>query len=442
MNAGEQLALKRFSALYGSPKQGAQGPTGPTGNIGIPGRATNTGATGPLGETGATGETGPAGDAVNTGATGPMGPTGIQGARGFSTGQVLYLNNSQTDRTSYNVAALTPVQNPNPQMANNYLTDTIIQIANFITPVSYPNSAIIPPGTINFVLSANLTGTPTEDGNPSTCIFAQIVTKSQDGEENIVATSEYSAAIPFQQLTQVTFNAVIQNPIPLNLTDRVVFKLFSYLLNGDDNTELQVFYENNNPLYSHVHTTFGIIGTTGPTGVQGFQGPPGPAGPVGEIGSTGATGITGITGCTGTNGIEGPPGPQGPKGDVGSQGPVGPPGSMPRVGLTIIPINPADTEYTIIVSAMSEGHSYIIAQNSALQNLTVSISSNIDPSLYYNIKNYSANDVNLLLQVDGGNPISMNSTTPSLPPAILNKYRGSNPPHMTLFWNGTTMVLV
>lgn len=442
MNAGEQLALKRFSALYGNPKQGSQGPTGPTGSIGMPGRATNTGATGPLGETGPTGETGPAGDAVNTGATGPMGPTGIQGARGFSTGQVLYLNNSKVDSTSYNVADLTPVQNNNPQMGSNYLTDTVIQIANFITPVSYPNSAIIPPGTINFVLSANLTGTPTENGNPSSSIFAQIVTKALDGTENIVATSEYSAPLPFQEITQVAFNAVIPNPIPLQQSDRVVFKLFSYLFNGDDNTELQVFYENNNPLYSHVHTTFGIIGTTGPTGMIGLQGPVGPVGPAGEIGTTGPTGLTGITGCTGTNGIEGPTGPQGPKGDVGSEGPVGPPGSMPRVGLTIIPINPTDTEYTIIVSAKSEGHSYIIAQNSALQNLTVSITSNIDPSLYYNIKNYSANDVSLFLQVDNNAAIPMNSTTPSLPAAVLNKYRGSNPPHMTLFWNGTTMVLV
>ena len=96
MNAGEQLALKRFSALYGSPKPGAQGSTGPTGQQGIAGRATNTGATGPQGETGPTGVTGPDGSATNTGATGPMGITGMQGIQGYSPGQVLYLLNSSS----------------------------------------------------------------------------------------------------------------------------------------------------------------------------------------------------------------------------------------------------------------------------------------------------------------------------------------------------------
>jgi hypothetical protein len=55
---------------------GATGPTGPTGAQGIPGTATNTGATGPTGPTGPTGEQGIPGTATSTGATGPTGPTG------------------------------------------------------------------------------------------------------------------------------------------------------------------------------------------------------------------------------------------------------------------------------------------------------------------------------------------------------------------------------
>ena len=56
---------------------GATGPTGIIGNTGptgLPGSATNTGATGWTGPTGSMGPTGMPGSAVNTGATGPMGP--------------------------------------------------------------------------------------------------------------------------------------------------------------------------------------------------------------------------------------------------------------------------------------------------------------------------------------------------------------------------------
>jgi hypothetical protein len=58
------------------------GPTGSTGPTGIPGSATNTGATGYTGPTGPTGPTGVAGSATNTGATGPVGPTGYTGNTG------------------------------------------------------------------------------------------------------------------------------------------------------------------------------------------------------------------------------------------------------------------------------------------------------------------------------------------------------------------------
>jgi len=59
---------------------------GGTGCTGLPGSATNTGATGP---TGNTGPTGLPGTAANTGATGPTGPTGNTGPTGFTgtTGQ-------------------------------------------------------------------------------------------------------------------------------------------------------------------------------------------------------------------------------------------------------------------------------------------------------------------------------------------------------------------
>ena len=59
--------------------------TGPTGDRGIPGYASNTGATGAGGSIGYTGPTGLPGYATNTGTTGPLGKTGPTGAPGFAT---------------------------------------------------------------------------------------------------------------------------------------------------------------------------------------------------------------------------------------------------------------------------------------------------------------------------------------------------------------------
>ena len=62
---------------------GAAGPTGPAGINGIPGNATNTGATGTQGSNGLIGPTGPQGipgNATNTGATGPSG-SGVSTAK-------------------------------------------------------------------------------------------------------------------------------------------------------------------------------------------------------------------------------------------------------------------------------------------------------------------------------------------------------------------------
>jgi hypothetical protein len=441
MNAGEQLALKRFSALYGSPKPGAQGSTGPTGQQGIAGRATNTGATGPQGETGPTGVTGPDGSATNTGATGPMGITGMQGIQGYSPGQVLYLLNSSS------TADVKP-SNANPSSVNSFLTDKTVHLSSFTTPTTFPNTTVVPPGIFNFVLSAQLTGPPTAGGNPIATVYAQIATLSTASVETVILTSEQSSPVPYNNSAEITFNCLNSKPISINITDRLVIKLYANLFNGDDNTELIINYENSSKTYSHVHTPFSILGATGITGPQGpngVQGIQGPTGTEGATGITGTAGSTGITGCTGVQGLQGPPGPIGPQGIqglIGPVGPVGPTGAPPQFGLSIIPSDSTVTEYTLPVTPHSEGHSYIIANNSALETLTVSVQSTISPALYYNIKNYSANDINVMLVIDGAAPVAMNSTTPTLPAAVLNKYRGSNPPPMTLFWNGTTMILV
>lgn len=92
MDCNELLRRQLANRLVCQSQQIAIGPTGPTGG-GLPGTATNTGATGPRGPTGADGfatNTGPTGPAGPTGSTGSTGPAGLDGsatntgATGFS----------------------------------------------------------------------------------------------------------------------------------------------------------------------------------------------------------------------------------------------------------------------------------------------------------------------------------------------------------------------
>lgn len=432
MNAGEQLALKRFSALYGNPKPGAQGPTGPTGAMGTPGRATNTGATGPEGQVGPTGFTGPHGIATNTGATGTTGITGAAGPPGYSAGQVLYLQNNTS------LANVTIDSTARPSSANSFLTDTQVELASFVTPASFPNSTVVPSGTFNFVISAKLSGPQVNYNNPAASMYAQIF-KRDNNVDVLLLTSEPSAPLPFDTPVVVRFNCATINPIALKSSDRLVFKLYSLLINGDDNTELTIYYEDAANVYSHIHTPFGKLGPDGPPGPRGPQGQQGPQGPEGLQGPQGPQGIQGELGPygpAGPQGAQGPPGPHGPDGPQGVRGPAGP---LPNLTLTLI--TAVSTDYTLAISAPNLSHLFVVPTDSSLQTLTVAIASTEEAGLYCNIKNYAANDVAVLLQIDGGAPTPMNSAA-NLPTASLSKFRGQNPVPMTLFWNGSTMVLV
>lgn len=440
MNAGEQLALKRFSALYGNPKPGAQGSTGPTGAIGIPGRATNTGATGPDGPMGPTGETGPHGIATNTGATGSTGITGAAGPPGYSAGQILYLQNKPSF-ASYSLADVTIDASASPSAVNSFLTDTQIELASFVTPASFPNSTVMPSGVFNFVINAKLSGPPVNNNNPAATMYAQIFKRVQNTEV-LLLTSEYSNQLPFDKQALVRFNCTANNPILLNPNERLVFKLFSYLINGDDNTELTIYYEDIANDYSHIHTPFGNLGPVGPPGPRGpmgSQGAVGSQGPEGPPGPQGPQGAQGNQGIAGPQGIQGAQGPVGSVGAQGAQGPVGPMGQPPNLNLTMITATSA--VHSVALTVERKGQLFVIPTDSPIQTLTVTVASTEEAGLYCNLKHYGANDVTVLLQIDNNAAQPMNAGS-NLPTATLSKFRGVNPAPMSLIWNGSRMVLV
>jgi len=464
MDQSDLLAVNRFTAIYGCPKEGATGPTG------MPGTATNTGATGATGLTGPTGPTGVAGAATNTGATGPSGrtgptgntgPTGAQGEQGVTSGQVLYFNYSQTsDILGYYVLGITPsgsVQTSIPKM----ITGTPTLIGSFVTPASFPYSVTIPPGIIDVNNWFAITS-----GNGTGYLYAEIYKRTTGGTETLLLTTGnsdvYGANTPQQFDFTGTINGVITG---LNLTDRLVIKLYGVLASGTGNNQMVVYFEGSS-YYSHVHTTFGILGMTGPTGITGSTGATGITGSTGNTGTTGTTGTTGSTGATGitgSTGSTGPTGPTGPTGSTGSTGPTGPTGTTGPTGpagtsssgnpsVTAIPSVVTDTVFTVDLTSATSGSIYYIRWDGALVNLIFNTPTGWAPAanFYVSLKNSSPNDVTVYHYINNVGSLTaanqINNGTTTLANSIVyhtsttgNK---TNSELMHVFWNGTNLLMV
>ena len=304
MDTSELLAQKRFTAIYGCPQVGATGPRG------LPGSAAQTGATGSTGLTGTTGPMGPTGldgAAANTGATGQtgstgtLGPTGLAGPPGYSSGQVYYLNRSQTDSgiSSYYVQDTVPTY---ASQTNLYgpITGTPALLGTFISPTSLPSNTVIPPGIWNI----NLYGQITATGSATGYVYAEIWKRATGGAETLLFTTD-SLSVLQNVVTEVNLTGMCDGPFSILLTDRIVTKIYAVRTTGNATSQMTLYFEG--VTYSYINTTFSVGGVQGSTGAQGVQGVQGPQGVQGAVGA-GAQGPTGLTGLTG------PVGPMGPTG--------------------------------------------------------------------------------------------------------------------------------
>lgn len=194
-----------------------------------------------------------------TGPVGPIGYTGDQGAPGSSSGQVLYFNYNQADPSIANysdfslfpqsasevalVLPASPTPLPSPP-------STPFLIGSFITPVGYPNVTAIPPGTIDFNIFSQLTGSGTG------YIYVAIYMRDIAGLETLFQTSVSSnimtAGTIYQSDLSTTINSVYAQ---FSTADRLVVKIWGVRLTGDLNTKIVTYFYGASH-YSHVHTTF------------------------------------------------------------------------------------------------------------------------------------------------------------------------------------------
>jgi hypothetical protein len=225
---------------------------------------------------------------------GPTGPTGIQGTAGTSTGLLLYLNQSQTPSpaiSTYKLLSLiqstAPQQTVTTSMLAGDVSANVSQFANQITNLNNP--LFIPPGIWDLNIFADAS---TNDAN-TVSLYFNVYGKTGGGAETLLAGPSNSVLITSTTIQQYTCSLNIPY-VSLAGYESLVVKVFSTKSAGLART-IYTFYESS-ASYSHIHTSFGILGNTGPTGSTGYTGSTGPTGPTGQIGPTGAGGALGYWG--------------------------------------------------------------------------------------------------------------------------------------------------
>jgi hypothetical protein len=244
------------------------------------------------------------------GNTGPTGPTGIQGTSGSSTGLLLYLNQSQTPTpaiSTYKLLSLilsTAAQQTVNTSIGSGATVNVTNFANQLTNLNNP--LFIPPGIWEFnIFAAAVTN---QDQNHITLSF-RIYGIDSSGNETPLAGP--SSSVLITNTTTQQYSCSLEIPyISLSGYVSLVVKVFA--TNNDNATRsINTFYEGATS-YSHIHSSFGVLGNTGPTGQTGNTGPTGsavaaywsPTGPTGiyynggnvGIGNTSPTFILDVTG--------------------------------------------------------------------------------------------------------------------------------------------------
>ena len=262
------------------------------------------------------GPTGPAGGPI-----GPTGPTGTPGTSGVSSGLILYMNYSEITAPSITnlingtlpVGIITPTNPPIPNPSfipstpenptqirllsltpnaaiatdirtriNSDLTDLTQEwLAQFaIYKSDLPGQTFIPPGIWDMNIFADAVGAAVDQIGLQFHLYGVTVS---GGDIVVGSLTEFGAGSSIEYVTGTGINLyTLSLIIPTNIdlsSYNALYIIVTAVNKTSTNRTVNIFFES--PLtYSHIHTSFGVIGYTGPTGAaSSVTGPTGPTGP-------------------------------------------------------------------------------------------------------------------------------------------------------------------
>jgi hypothetical protein len=126
------------------------------------------------------------------------------------------------------------------QFVGNYTAGTTAQntvsvtssptlLGAFLTNVGFPNQTYIPIGTIGVAFE-----TQKASGASTYRTYAEIYKRTSGGTETLLITSDVSSTSALNTLIQQSVSATNSTQITLNLTDRILIKIYAQIISGAD----------------------------------------------------------------------------------------------------------------------------------------------------------------------------------------------------------------
>jgi hypothetical protein len=164
----------------------------------------------------------------------------------------LNLSNSQTPYREFSPIATTAAEQSSGVSIANGVTATI---AEFLTPVGYPNSNLLPGGVWTFHLHSYK-----QNNNASFNIFVEIYKRTSGGTETLLFTTDpapvtTNSPTPSMQISDAYFSGT-----PLLVSDRLVAKVIA--TNTGNQTRTITLFTEGSQHYSYATTTFSPLGLT------------------------------------------------------------------------------------------------------------------------------------------------------------------------------------
>ena len=191
--------------------------------------------------------------------TDPNGDGNLQWALPQNTGTgggglVYYLNlsNSQTPYREFSPIPTTAAEQSSGVSIGNGATATI---AEFLTPVGYPNATLLPGGIWAFHLHSNK-----NTNNASFQIFAEVWKRSSGGTETLLFTTDSESVLSTSPTINMQICDVYFSGTPLLTSDRILAKVRA--TNTSNQTHTITLFTEGNQHYSYATTTFAVLGLT------------------------------------------------------------------------------------------------------------------------------------------------------------------------------------
>jgi hypothetical protein len=147
-----------------------------------------------------------------------------------------FANVASTISTYYEATSLAVFTSNTTHSITQTVTQTPTLLGSFATKTGYPNLTVVPAGTFTIRYE-----TQKASGNKAYSTYAEVYHRTSGGTEDLISTSDVSSSTVLNSTVQNQVYAVLTTDHTLDISDRIVIKVYAQLLvNGSDSISLNI----------------------------------------------------------------------------------------------------------------------------------------------------------------------------------------------------------